>query len=91
MGCDGWLAAGCWLGRVQCGRSPSWRWIELGLVAQVPSCKNGLGNIAVERTNPGRPNRTNNSYSVRIEKEQQWARQALRISYRRLVPYRKER
>uniref|UniRef100_A0A0D2XZQ0 Uncharacterized protein n=1 Tax=Fusarium oxysporum (strain Fo5176) TaxID=660025 RepID=A0A0D2XZQ0_FUSOF len=44
----GWqLVAGCWLGRVQCGRSPSWRWIELGLVAQV------LSSCVLRRSNNG--------------------------------------
>ncbi|KAH7145306.1 hypothetical protein DER46DRAFT_581197 [Fusarium sp. MPI-SDFR-AT-0072] len=53
MGCDGWLAAGCWLGWVQCGRSPSWRWTrwtELGLVAQVLSCS---VLVRIEKSNNG--------------------------------------
>lgn len=90
----GWLA-GSWLlvaGWAGCRmRSPSWRWIELGLVAQVLSCpvlscRNGLGKIAGEQTNPGRPNRTKSSYSVCIEKSNNG--HARLSEYRAVVSYR---
>lgn len=80
----GWQLVAGWAG---CSvRSPSWRWIVLGLVAQVLSCRNELGKIAGEQTNPGRPNRTKSSYSVCIEKSNNG--HARLSEYRAVVSYR---
>jgi hypothetical protein len=61
-------------------------WVLLRRSCSVLSCKNGLGSIAVEWTNLGRPNRTKRTYSVWIEKNNNgYARLS---EYRAVVSYR---